>query len=265
MGNRQWALAFHPYPPNLLRAEFSRDDWPKITFGNINRLVGWLMQTYPNVPSAHKIYLTENGINSLSPYSDQNKQHDQLCVAFQIILSTPNIDLFIYHRMKDHPVEVKDGLGLGLVDTSNQYKRAWQLWALVNRFDVTPSRLSCGFEQLPFVSLKRAHHPINGHISTTRPLPTGYQLERSWKLRREYQNNTRLIFECVRSFDQQNFPSLHSNCENQEAWGPLGYVSISGNPSNAIYRCRTGSDYFLSADANCENTVNEGLLGYSFN
>lgn len=47
MGNRQWALAYHPYPPNLLRAEFSRNDWPKITFGNINRLVAWLMQKYP--------------------------------------------------------------------------------------------------------------------------------------------------------------------------------------------------------------------------
>ncbi|CAF1498368.1 unnamed protein product, partial [Adineta ricciae] len=135
LGNRQWALAYHSYPPSLLRAEFGRNDWPKITFGNIHRLVGWLMQTYPNTPSAHKVYLTENGINSISPYSDQYKQHDQLCLAFEHILSTPNVDLFVYHRMKDHPVETKDGLGLGLVDASGQYKRSWSLWALTNRFD----------------------------------------------------------------------------------------------------------------------------------
>ncbi|CAF1221216.1 unnamed protein product [Adineta steineri] len=266
LDNRQWALAYHPYPPNLLRAEFSRNDWPKITFGNINRLVGWLMQNYPNNPSAHKIYLTENGINSLSPNSDQNKQYDQLCVAFEIILSTPNIDLFIYHRMKDHPVETKDGLGLGLVDTSGQYKRAWSLWALTNRFDITTNKLSCGFENLPYVILKRGKHPISGHFSTTRPLPSGYKIERTWKLFREYQPNTKLIFECARTNDKRNFPSVQQNCENQDAWGPLGYIYIdqTTNPNAIpIYRCRSGSNYFISPDSKCENTINEGLLGYA--
>ena len=266
MGNRQWALAYHPYPPSLLRAEFSRNDWPKITFGNINRLVGWLMQKYPNTPSAHKVYLTENGINSLSPNSDQNKQHDQLCVAFQTILATPNIDLFIYHRLKDHPAETQSGLGLGLIDVNNQFKRAWSLWALSNRFDVTPSKMSCGFESLPYVVLTRAIHPVNGHLTTTRPLPSGYKAERTWKLFRESQPNTKLIFECVRSIDQRNFPSAQSSCENQEAWGPLGYVYVNANANaKAIYRCRAGSDYFVSPDAACENTTNEGLLGYAPN
>jgi hypothetical protein len=266
LGNRQWALAFHPYPPSLLRAEFGPNDWPKITFGNINRLVGWLMQTYPNTPSAHKVYLTENGINSLSPNSDQNKQNDQLCVAFQIILATPNIDLFIYHRMRDHVSEVQQGLALGLVDTNNQYKRAWHLWALMNRFDVVPSKLSCGFENLPYVILKRAIHPVDGHLSTTRLLPNGYKLERTWKLFREYQANTKLIFECVRSVDKRNFPSVNQNCENQEAWGPLGYIynnQSTNSKAVPIYRCRSGSDYFISNEAKCENTNNEGLLGYA--
>ena len=224
------------------------------------------MQNYPHTPSAHKVYLTENGINSISPYSDENKQNDQLCVAFQTILATPNVDLFIYHRMKDHSVETKDGLGLGLVDANNNFKRAWTLWALCNRFDTSPSQLSCGFELLPYVQLKRAMHPVRGHLSTTRLLPDGYQMERTWSLFREQQNNTKLIFECVRSEDQKNFPSVHSNCENQDAWGPLGYVYVnqSANPrAVAIYRCRTGSDYFISPDSNCENTINEGLLGFA--
>lgn len=266
LGNRQWALAYHPYPPNLLRAEFGPNDWPKITFGNINRLVGWLMQTYPNTPSAHKVYLTENGINSIAPHSDQNKQYNQLCTAFEIILATPNIDLFIYHRMKDHHVELQQGLGLGLIDVNGNYKRAWSLWALANRFDVSPSQLSCGFQHLPYVILKRAYNRAEGHISTTRPLPNGYNIERTWKLFREPQPNTRLIFECQRKTDGRRFPSVNQNCENQDALGPLGYIYLS-NQTNvttmAIYRCRSGSDYFISPDANCEQATVESLLGYA--
>lgn len=170
--------------------------------------------------------------------------------------------------MKDHPVETKDGLGLGLADASGQFKRAWSVWALSNRFDVTPSQLACGFQHLPHVILKRGLHAVNGHISTTRPLPSGYKAERTWKLFREQQPNTKLIFECVRTSDKRNFPSIHQHCENQEAWGPLGYV-YNDQSTNAqavpIYRCRAGSDYFIAPSSACENAVNEGLLGYALN
>jgi hypothetical protein len=265
VGNREWGLAYHPYPPSLLHAEFGPNDWPKITFGNINRLVGWLMQTYPNTPSAHKICLTENGINSIAPYSDQNKQHDQLCLAFEIILATPNIDLFIYHRMKDHPAETDHGLGL--VDVNGNYKRAWSLWAMTNRFDVPSPQLSCGFQDLPYVILKRALHPIEGHLTTTRPSPKGYKTELTWKLFREPQPNTKLIFECQRQSDKRNFPSVNPDCENQDALGPLGYIYVDkkdGDQTMAIYRCQVAaSNYFISSDVNCENATFEGLLGYA--
>ncbi|CAF0957180.1 unnamed protein product [Didymodactylos carnosus] len=262
IGNRDWSVAFHSYPPSLLRAEFDTNDWPKITFGNVNRLVGWLMQTFPNKPSTWKVYLTENGINSLKPHSDENKQHDQLCKAFQNILATPNIELFIYHRLKDHPGETKDGLGLGLVTDQGQYKRAWSLWALVNRYDV--GKLSCGFELLPYVSLKRANHPTNGHWTTTRILPNGYKLERQWKLFREQQPGTKLIFECQRTGDMRNFPSVNQNCEKQDALGPLGYIyNDKKDNTSPVYRCRKDSDYFISPDSKCEGATNEGLLGYA--
>lgn len=268
LAQRQWALAFHSYPPNLLRSYFDRDDWPIISFGNVNRLVGWLMQKYPQVPSSHKVYLTENGINSLSPYSDEIQQRNQLCRAFEIILSTPNIDLFVYHRLKDHPVETKDGLGCGLVDVNNRYKSAWGLWALVNRFDLVGHQLSCGFEHVPYVILKRAYNSTKGHLTTSRPVPSGFIVERTWKLFREYRNNTRLLFECQRLSDKQNFVSTRIDCENQEAWGPIGYIYLDQSTDQqtvGVYRCRAGSDYFVSPDSKCENQTNEGLLGFALN
>ena len=224
------------------------------------------MQNYPHTPSAHTVYLTENGINSVGKKADQNRQNDQLCAAFETILATPNVDLFVYHRMKDHQEEIDQGLGLGLVDVHGKFKRAWSVWALSNRFDTSPSKLACGFDDLPYVQLKRAVHPTKGHMTTTRPLPGGYRLERTWKLFREEQSNTKLIFECVRSSDQRNFPSNDIKCEGQEAWGPLGYVYVnqSANPSAvAIYRCRSGTNYFISTDAKCENHTSEGPLGYA--
>jgi uncharacterized short protein YbdD (DUF466 family) len=123
LDSRDWALAFHSYPPSLLHTTFSQNDWPKITFGNVNLLIGWLMKTYPNTPSAWKVYLTENGINGIAPYATQDQQNTALCQAFRNIVNTPFVENFVYHRLKDHPDETKSGLGLGLVDISNQYKK----------------------------------------------------------------------------------------------------------------------------------------------
>src|SRR5690606_3315241 len=59
-----------------------------------------------------------------------------------------------------------------------------------------------------------------------------------------------------------DFPSRSSNCEGQGS--PTGYHAYS-YPSNVgarpVYRCRVGTDHFLSRASNCEGQVNEGLLG----
>jgi hypothetical protein len=57
------------------------------------------MQTFQNLTG-----------NSISPYSTEDKQDAALCEAFRNIVSTPFIEMFVYHRMKDHPDETKDGL-----------------------------------------------------------------------------------------------------------------------------------------------------------
>ncbi|CAF0971013.1 unnamed protein product [Didymodactylos carnosus] len=259
---RQWAVAMHSYPPNLKHADFSRHDFPKITFGNLNVMVGWLMKTFPNVPSAWKVYLTENGINSLEPFSSEQKQSDQLCNAFRSIVSTPNVDLFIYHRLKDNKGEGE--LHLGLVTEKGQYKKAWYLWAEANRFD--HGKAACGFEDLPFVILKRcvnttSHH----HLTTTRQPPSGYKIEQQWNIYREERPGTRLIFECYLQRTGRNFPSTRQHCEDQENHGPLGYIFIQQhNNTVPVYRCQKNGDYLMSGDQKCEGFNNEGLLGYAY-
>ena len=37
LGNRKWRLAYHCYPPDLLSPVISSDDYPIISFGNINQ------------------------------------------------------------------------------------------------------------------------------------------------------------------------------------------------------------------------------------
>ena len=63
-------------------------------------------------------------------YASQKKS---LCQAFKNILGTPGIESFIYHRLVDHEVELRDGLGCGLWMGTNRYKPAWELFALANR------------------------------------------------------------------------------------------------------------------------------------
>ena len=72
-------------------------------------------------------------------------QRNYLCQAFKNILGTPGIESFIYHRLIDHEEEIRQGLTLGLWRSSNSFKPAWELFALVNRNDVGVNYPSCGF------------------------------------------------------------------------------------------------------------------------
>ena len=44
--NRKWRLANHAYPIDLLKPEFSPDDYPFVTFRNIGAISGWLHKNY---------------------------------------------------------------------------------------------------------------------------------------------------------------------------------------------------------------------------
>lgn len=259
---RAWRVAYHPYPPDLLRPEFSPDDWPRVTYGNLGTLAGWLRKTFPTVPSSFEIQLTESGVNSLAPSSPQ-AQADGVCRSFRNALGTPGIESYVYHRMVDNPVETASGLGVGLRDTMNAAKPAWATWALANRDDLTPPQLSCGFEDLPFVRLTRSYSATRGHWASTRVAPPGFAAESSWKLSRDPIAGGALLYECV--VGQHNLISPDVACEGLRPLGPIGWAYTAQQTGTvALYRCSLGggTDHFVSADAACEGQTVEQRLGF---
>ena len=135
---------------------------------------------------------------------------------------------------------------------------------MANRHDLSPPQLSCGFEYVPYTRLVRGNNPGVGHWATTRLLPPGYTEEQEYGLYREEEPGTHLLFECLVGND--SFVSTASNCEGQQAMGPLGWAHSDPVPGTvALYRCNSeAGDHMISPDPNCEGYTTESLLGYVF-
>ncbi len=264
LGGREWRVAYHPYPPDLLKPQFGPDDLPRVTYGNIGVTVGWLMAAFPDHPHAWDVELTESGVNSLGPGSSPQAQADGVCKSLYNVVGTPGISNYIYHRMKDHPAETAGGLGLGMVTESGDFKPAWPVWALANRIDLNPPKLACGFENLPFTKLVRGYKAGRGHWASTRILPDGMVPEQAFRLHREPQPSSIPLFECMVGND--SFVSKEQSCEGQQPMGPLGYISTQPfDGAVALYRCfsKAAGDHMISPDPNCESYETEHLLGYA--
>ncbi|HEY0137998.1 MAG TPA: hypothetical protein VGB85_28125, partial [Nannocystis sp.] len=171
---------------------------------------------------------------------------------------------YVYHRMKDHPVEVAGGLGLGLHDENGAAKPAWAVWALANRIDLDPPMLSCGFEDLPYVRLRRGYNAKRGHWVSSRLLPPGFTAEPAgWRLWRDHQPGTVLLFEC--GAGEHNLLTTHPGCEGLQPRGPVGWIYTDAQPGTLpLRRCRigNGSDHLATVDPTCEGLTDEGVLGH---
>lgn len=261
-GTRTWRVAFHPYPPDLRSPEFSPDDWPRVTYGNLGALAGWLHREFPGSAAAQDIHLTENGISSAAPLSSEAAQASALCDAMRNVLGTPGIDDHVYHRMSDHPVEVASGLALGLRREDGTAKAAWTTWALANRDDLVPPLLDCGFEDLPYTRLVRSRSAARGHWASSRVAPDGFTEESAWHLLRDEAPGTVLLFECA--VGSHDLLTPDAGCEGLVPLGPVGWVYPTEQPGTvALNRCYAGGDHFVSSDPGCEGATFEQTLGWA--
>lgn len=262
VGDRQWRLAFHSYPPDLFRPEFGPYDYPKITFGNLGILASYLRKTFPDKPYTWDIHLTENGINSGSP-SSEKLMDQQLKVATRNVLGTPGIETYYYHRLVDHRQE--GDFTPGLFNSKNDQKRAWTTWSTNNLYNEQPQQLADGYEMLPYVRLERSVHPQKGHWASTRQAPAGYTTEAAYLLLREPANNTTLLYECHDNRISATFLSVYLNCEGNDNYGPVGYIFKANNANgtrNPLYSLKVGTvDYLISNNPD-EAGGTATLLGY---
>ncbi len=268
VGNRRWQVAYHPYAPSLLSAEFSPLDLPRVTYGNLGVLLGWLRTTFPNDACAWTVQLTESGINS-GPPSSEAAQGPAVCDSLRNVLATPGITNYLYHRMQDVASEAP--LVLGLHRENGSAKPAWEVWAWANHTGPGHPSLSCGFEHLPYTRLASSHGGwANFHWASSRLAPPGFVEDGAWYLLRAEEPGTELLFECFvpdAGAGVNAFSSTDPLCAGATAMGPVGYLWTSQVTDTVpLYHCtRTvavWTDAFVSADANCEGNGNGTLLGY---
>ncbi|KYK60854.1 subtilisin-like serine protease [Drechmeria coniospora] len=256
---RAWRVSINAYnKPEA--AGFSYGDYPYVTLGNIGILVGWLRQKFPDAPQLRSVQLTEQGLPGRPALESQ--QSEYLCDGFHNALGTPGVESFIYYRMQDQAGD-SNQLGLRRLDASA--KPSWSTWADANRVDLDPALLSCGFQYIPYTLLTLGYDAARGSIATTRILPAGYAVTKSWYLYRSEEPGTIMVYEC--HIGSKSFLTTRHTCDNEFPYGPVGRVFRDPRPFHVpLYTCYNGefADHFVSSEVDCGGPPSTmlALLGY---
>jgi hypothetical protein len=125
----------------------------------------------------------------------------------------------------------------------------WVIW------DPTPVTL-------PF---KRYYNPSTSyHKVTTGFIEPGFNFERTLgHLFMSPRAGTIPLYGC-RAGSSDFFISIKANCGGHFVLGVNGWIYSSAQPdTQALYRCYTGFDHFVSTSPTCEGRTTESLLGYA--
>jgi hypothetical protein len=264
LGDREWSLALHPYPRSVTPAIDARD-LPYATMGDLGVVVGWLRATYPDVPSAWNVELTEQGLNN--PGLFDAEQAASLCQAFEGVLGTPGITAFVYHSLHDNIGEF--GLYLGLIQADGTPKPAYDTWLHAN----DPAHPTCGFENAGTTVVRTGIDPASGaRWTSSRPLPKGYEMQpRQWRLDYDRQPGTVMAYECGDGDDDAASPtypastwiSLAADCGGATPMGPVGWIhTAAGAGLHPLATCTTGS-LRATVEGTCPVGASTAPLGYA--
>jgi len=256
---RKWRIAYHPYNHHLSSHENSYDDLPRVTFGNIGVLAGWLRQEFPLQPESWEIHLTENGVSS-NGQSDEYSQDVAVCNSFINVLGTPGIENYIYHRMHDNNYEAVRGAAFGLRREDGSPKPVWDTWVNMTGHGAEQT-LDCGFENLPYTKLSSSENSNGDFRSSTRVVGDSFSTVKEWFLLRDHTENTYMAYECRAG--SSSYISTDMNCGGELSYGPVGFVhEYDAEDRVALFTCSDENSVYSSDEYACgtENVVE--FIGY---
>lgn len=257
---RKWRVAYHPYNHHLSSAESSFDDLPRVTFGNIGVISGWLRQEFPFQPESWEVHLTENGISS-NGQSDEYSQDVAVCNSYRNVLGTPGIENYIYHRMTDNNYEAVRGAAFGLHNEDGTPKLVWETWSNMSGRDGQRNNLNCGFENLPYIKLSSFANSNGDNRASSRVVGDSYSEVNSWYLLRDYTPNTYMAYECKAG--DSSYISTDVNCGGELSYGPVGYVhEADAEDRVALFSCLSNTQVFVSDEYGCGSDEIVEFIGY---
>lgn len=143
-GNFDWGLAEHPYnypmtwtsfwtPKNPMSASMIQHsiDTPYLSMENIEQLTDYMCLPYMlgTKGQVRPILLTEIGYSSTQ---GDEAQAFAMVYAYQRVVTNRYIRMIIFNRQTDYPLEVRDGLSVGLTALDGRRKLAYEYFKQMN-------------------------------------------------------------------------------------------------------------------------------------